>query len=211
MILLAGLLFTQVVLPSGEDLSTAQRVEILGQSLTSGSTRPLELFEDASLRGAMNRVGLEAGCPVASQIARTTAARFRETLTPFAETAVRETIPAERLEQFRPVSFLAGGAGAYQSRVDRKFEEIAAEPLARARAEARTAIITDLAGLPDFVPAPDAPPLIDPLFERGFGADAGKTWDSAPLLSLACLQRNVPAGVTIEHAGETFPRNEASQ
>ena len=209
MIALASLLFAQVVLPSGEGMSVAQRVEVLGEDITAGSVRPLELFEDADLRAAMKRVGVEAGCPVAADVARTTAARFGETLSPFAETAVRETIPAERLEQFRPVSFLAGGAGAYRSRVDRKFEAIAAEPLARARDEARAEIIARMAALPDFVPGPDAAPPIDPIFESSFGADASKTWDSAPLLSLACLQRDVPPGLTIQHDDQTFPPAES--
>ena len=211
MIALASILLAQLVLPSGEGMSVAQRVEILSQSVTAGSTRPLELFEDAPVRAEIKRVGLEAGCPVATEIARTTAARFREALAPFAERAVREPIPTERLEQFRPVSFLTGGAGLYQSRVDRKFEEIAAEPLANARNEARAAIIAALAGLPDFVPGPDTPPPIDPFFESAFGAKADKTWDSAPLLSLACLQRNVPRGLTIEHVGQTFPPTRESQ
>ena len=211
MIALAGLLFAQLVLPSGEGMSAAQRVEILAQSVTAGSTRPLELFEDPHLRGEMKRVGVEASCPIAIEIARMTAADFRAELTPFAETAVRETIPAERLEQFRPVSFLAGGAGGYQSRVERKFEEIAAASLARARDQARAAIISRLTALPDFIPGPDTPPPIDSFFESAFGAKADRVWDSAPLLSIACLQRNVPSGLTMEHAGETFPQSREPQ
>jgi hypothetical protein len=208
MILLANLLLAAgaLVQPSGEGVSAEQKVEILARSVTAASTRPMAIFEDAPVRAEIKRVGLDAGCPIVTDVARATAARFAQTLTPFAEAAVRDTMPTIRLKELHPVSFLVGAAGIYRSRIERKFEDLAAEPLAEARTEARHAVITGLAGLPDFVPTSETAPPIAPIFEGAFGARAEETWDSPPLLTLACLQRAGLSGghITVEHAGERY-------
>lgn len=213
MIAAASLLFAQLVLPSGQGMPLEQKVEILAASITASSTRPMTIFEDPGVRAEMKRVGVDAGCPVVTEAARAAAVRFTQPLAPFAESAVRETIPAQRLDELTPVSFLIGSVGIYRSRIDRKFEELAAEPLASARAEARQAVLAGLADLPDFVTGPDTPPPIDPFFESAFGAKAEQAWDSAPLLSLACLQRDgqSASGITIEHAGQSYRIGEGVQ
>jgi len=213
MIAAVSLLFAQLVLPSGEGLSPERKVEILASSITAGSTKPMTLFEDATVRAEMKRVGVDAGCPVVAEVARAAAVRFTEPLTPFAEIAVRETIPAQRLAELSPVSFLIGSVGIYRSRVERKFEEMAAEPLVEARTEAREAALRGLAELPDFVAGPGTAPPIDPFFESAFGARADRVWESAPLMSLACLQRGgrSVSGVTIEHDGQTYRIGEGVQ
>ena len=212
-ILLASLLVAQVLVASGEGLSVEQKVEILARSTAARSTGYLEIFdEQPAVRAELKRVGLDAGCPLVWRVARSTSARYLDALMPFAQRAVREAIPLPVLESMSPVSFAAGPAMGYTSRVDRKFDEVAADLLGRAHGEAGAEVMASLAELPDFEPAAATGPELAPVFQNGLGAKPEQVWQSTPLLAIACLQRSpLPATLRIESGGETFPSSENPQ
>jgi hypothetical protein len=212
-IALASLLFGQLLVASGEGLSVEQKVEILARSTASRSTSYLEVFEQQpAVRVELKRVGLDAGCPVVGSVARRTSARYADDLMPFAQRAVRDAIPLPVLENMTPVSYSAGPAMGYTSRVDRKFDEVAAELLGRAHGEAVAEVMADLAGLPDFEPTAGTEVELAPVFQNAFAASPDKVWESAPLLAIACLQRTPPpATLRIESGGETFPSSRNPQ
>lgn len=210
MIALASLLVAQVLVANGEGLSVEQKVEILARSTAQGSTGYLDVLdEEPALKTEIKRVGLDAGCPLVWRAARSTSARYLDELTPLAQRAVRETIPLPVLEGMTRVSYLAGPAMGYTSRVNRKFDEVAADLLGRAHGEAAAEAMAGLAALPDFEPDAATEAELAPVFQNAFGASPDQVWTSVPLLSIACLQRTAPrdGSLRIESGGETFPDN----
>ncbi|HEY6817082.1 MAG TPA: hypothetical protein VI168_16210 [Croceibacterium sp.] len=214
MIALASLLVAQVLVTSGDGLSVEQKVEILARATASRSTGYLEIFDQEPAVGLeIKRVGLDAGCPLVWSVARSTSARYLDDLMPRAQRAVREVIPLAVVESMTRVSYLAGLAMGYTSRVDRKFDEVAVDLLSRAHSEAAADALAGLARLPDLEPVTATEPALAPVFQNSFGASPDEVWNSVPLLAIACLQRTAPrdGSLHIESGGETFPENGDAQ
>lgn len=206
MIAAALLLLGQVIVPSGEAMSSEQRVEVLARNVTARSFTMIDLFENADLRAEMKRVGLAEGCPVADRASREAVRNAHDQIIPHAREAVRSVIPADRLDAMRPVSFMMGTGSLYEGRVRARLAELADKTLGGVRKRAETAFTTQSANLPDWTPSPDDEPLLHPVAVNALGADPAKTFDSAPLLSLACMMRSPPkaGNLTISSGGETW-------
>ena len=207
-----ALLFSPVIVPSGEGVPVEQKVEILAQEAAASAYTKLDLFGYAAVRGEMERVGLDQGCKPADRAVREALTRHVDEIVPEARSAVLAAIPRERLRAMNPVSLSAGFGGQYRSRVMALMKSRAQKEISEVDGRAVAQVLASLRDLPDHHASAGDEPSLPGVIEAALGADSAETFQRAPLLSMACLMRSPPPGnFRIESDGKVWPEPERTQ
>ena len=75
------------------------------------------ITSDPAMHAEMRRVGFATACNVLAESRNSVAMRYRERLVPATVKSVRDTVPADRLEEMKILSFLVGPMQIYKARI----------------------------------------------------------------------------------------------
>jgi hypothetical protein len=199
---LAIMLATQVVVPGGQGRSIEERVAILAESAAANSGRVESVvFDDPTMRAEVRRVGFKAGCMAVAESSREVINRHLPLLRPYAVQAVRAAIPEQRLAEATHISFIAPPLTMYSGRVKAKLDEIAAGPIAAARADMRAAFLKRTAKSPDSGEV--AEQSIKPRQDISAALGLNGRWDfnNPAHMSLACMELRISPAVRPKISG----------
>jgi hypothetical protein len=106
------------------------------------------IIDDAAMRAEIRRVGFANGCQIMAETRDAIKGRYSTAIVPFMISAVRDIVPADRLDEMPILSFLVGPMLIYQARIRDRLDQDAAPIRTAAVAEMRKSFLERTTALP---------------------------------------------------------------
>lgn len=152
------------------------------------------VYNDAGMRSEIKRIGFEKGCRAVRDSQRDVSAGYVPKLVPATVAAIRQVVPAERLNDMRMLSFVVGPLQIYKGRVDAALEATAGPILQSAYDAMRASFMARMKVIPTerHHAANDVAPRAD--VAAAVGITGAYDLDNPAQLGLACAELLISPG-----------------
>ena len=151
------------------------------------------ITSDPAMRAEMRRVGFATACNVLAESRNSVVMRYRERLVPATVKSVRDTVPADGLEEMKILSFLVGPMQIYKARILDQVRVDGAAVISDAEAEMRSAFLSRTAVIDSIVGDEANIIMPKPDIATALQIDGEYDLDNPNQIMLACAEQHIGA------------------